>query len=69
MATDYRHPSASNNQPAAESATAAHKVIASCAPTSGVAKLGFKGPGGIPADSASNYLNQQQQPVPDKAGA
>jgi hypothetical protein len=63
----YTHPSASTNQPTAEGVTAAYRVITSGEPTSGVAKLGFKGPGGKPADAA--YSNQQQQPVPDKGGA
>jgi len=48
MTTKYKHPSASPNQPAAESVQAAHQVIKDGGkpPTSGVPKLGFKGPGG-----------------------
>jgi hypothetical protein len=46
MAHKYTHPSASKNQPAPTSAKAQHKIVQSGQPTSGVAKLGFKGPGG-----------------------
>jgi hypothetical protein len=46
MAHKYTHPSASTNQPAAETVKAQHKIVQSGHPTSGVAKLGFKGPGG-----------------------
>jgi hypothetical protein len=42
----YTHPSASPNQPPAKSIVAGHKVVQSGEPTSGVAKLGYKGPGG-----------------------
>jgi hypothetical protein len=41
------------NQPAPKVTPAAHKVVKSGEPAAGVAKLGFKGPGGKPAAGGS----------------
>jgi len=53
----YKHPSASPNQPPAESVTALHKVVKSDAPAGGVAKLTGQATG---SGHSGDYSNEQQ---------